>query len=419
MTKDVPKLSEIATMQLRKAAEIMEIEEDYIKIFSEPIRIMITTFPITMDNGRVQTFTGYRVHHNEVRGPTKGGIRFAPDVDLDEVKGLAALMTWKCAVVNLPYGGAKGGVTCNPLELSENEIRKITRRFTYSMVNFIGPEIDIPAPDMNTNETTMAYIMDTYSMIKGYSIPGVVTGKPVAIGGSLGRKEATGRGVFFISRETMKYKNIPLERATVAVQGFGNVGSNFAAIIAENGAKVIAVSDMWGAIHDPNGLDIPKLCEYIKQNRKVEGFPGTKSISNNELLELKVDVLSPCASGGQISKKNAENIKAKIIVEGANGPITPEADEILFKNGILVVPDILANAGGVTVSYFEWVQGIAQYFWSEKEVNQKLETIIVKAFYDVLTKYEEYGKKYEMRMSAYILALSRVVEATKLRGIFP
>ena len=419
MTKDVPKLSETAIIQLRKAAEIMEIEEDYIKIFSEPIRVMITTFPVTMDNGHIKTFTAYRVHHNEVRGPTKGGIRFAPDVDLDEVKGLAALMTWKCAVVNLPFGGAKGGVTCNPLELSENEVRQITRRFTYSIVNFIGPEIDIPAPDMNTNANTMAYIMDTYSMIKGYSIPGVVTGKPVAIGGSLGRNEATGRGVFFITRETLKYKNIPLAGATVAVQGFGNVGSNYARIIAENGAKVVAVSDMWGAIYDANGLDIPELCEYIKKNQKVKGFPGTKSISNSELLELKVDVLSPCASGGQITKENAENIKAKIIIEGANGPITPEADKILFKKAIMVVPDILANAGGVTVSYFEWVQGIAQYFWSEEEVNQKLETIMVKSFNDVLAKYKEYGEKYEMRISAYILALSRVVEATKLRGIFP
>jgi len=356
MKKDVHKLSEITTIQLMKAAEIVGLEEDYIKIFSEPVRIMITTFPIKMDNGRIQTFTGYRVHHNEARGPTKGGIRFAPDVDLDEVKGLASLMTWKCAVVSLPFGGAKGGVTCNPLELSENEVQKITRRFTYSMVNFIGPEIDIPAPDMNTSSNTMAYIMDTFSMLKGYSIPGVVTGKPVAIGGSLGRNEATGRGVFFTTREALKLKNILLDEITVAVQGFGNVGSNYAKIIAENGAKVIAVSDIWGAIHNSNGLDIAKLCKFVKQNRKIEGFPGAKPISNKELLELNVDVLSPCASGSQITKENAGNIKARIIVEGANGPITPEADEILFKKGILVVPDILANADGVTVSYFEWVK---------------------------------------------------------------
>lgn len=414
----IPPLHQVAQEQLRKAAVIMGLDDDFTKVLAEPERIMITNFPVTMDDGRVKMFTGYRVHHNEARGPTKGGIRFAPEVDLDEVKGLAALMTWKCAVVDIPYGGAKGGVSCNPLELSQNELSRITRRFTYSIVNFIGPEVDIPAPDVNTNAQTMAWIMDTYSMLKGYSVPGIVTGKPIQLGGSLGRAEATGRGVFYTTREALKYLGIPLQGATVAVQGFGNVGASFAKIIAEEGAKVVAVSDMWGAIYNPDGLDMPALITYVREHRKVGGFPGSRELTNDELLRLNVDVLAPCALEGQITVDNADEVQAKVIAEGANGPVTPEADAIFYKKKIFVIPDILCNAGGVTVSYFEWVQGLDRMFWSEEEVNSKLEKILVRAFNQVLAKYEAL-EEHEMRMAAYVLAVERVVEATQLRGFFP
>ena len=409
----------VAIQQLRKAADIMHLEEDYFKFLKEPVRIMMTTFPVQMDNGKIEMFTGYRVHHNEARGPTKGGIRYAPQVDLEEVKALAFWMTLKCAIAGLPYGGAKGGVKCDPLKMSENELRRLTRRYTYSILNMIGPERDVPAPDMGTNPKTMAVIMDTFSMLKGYSVPGVVTGKPVELGGSLGRIEATGRGVFYCTREALKYKGIELKNCKVAVQGFGNVGSYFAKIIAEHGAKVVAVSDVYGAIYNPNGLDISELMNYVEANKKVQGFPETKTITNAELLALDVDVLAPCALEKQITKDNVEKVKAKIVAEGANGPIMPEADIVLHKKGIFVIPDILCNAGGVTVSYLEWVQDIQSFFWEIDQVKEKLERVITKALYEVLNNYKELEEKYEMRMAAFVLAVQRVVDATKLRGFFP
>ena len=408
-------LHEIAKLQLRKAGKILNLSEDYIRIFSEPIRTLITNFPVTMDDGRIEIFTGYRVHHNEARGPTKGGIRMASFVNLDEVKGLAALMTWKSAVVGIPYGGAKGGIACDPLKLSEAEMIRIVRRFTYSIANFIGTDMDIPAPDMNTNAKTMAVMMDTYSMLKGYSVPGIVTGKPVEIGGSLGRVEATGRGVFFCAREAFTVKNMSLENATVAVQGFGNVGSNFAKIMDEEGkAKIVAVSDMFGGIYNEDGLEISKLIDHVHNTGKVEGFPGSTPIDNKSLLELPVDLLSPCASENQITKDNAENIKAKIIVEGANGPITPVADGMEF-----IRKECLHKKGGVTASYFEWVQDIGKYFWDVDEVTNRLERIMVKAFHEVMAKSKEIGPEYELRMAAYCLGVQRVMDATTLRGIFP
>ncbi|HKZ43151.1 MAG TPA: Glu/Leu/Phe/Val dehydrogenase, partial [Candidatus Hodarchaeales archaeon] len=350
---------------------------------------------------------------------TKGGIRFAPEVNLDEVKALAFWMTLKNAVVGLPFGGAKGGVCCDPNKLSEDELRRITRRYTYSMLNMIGPEKDIPAPDMGTNAKTMAVMMDTYSMLKGYSVPGIVTGKPVELGGSLGRVEATGRGVFFCVREALKHKKLSPQGVVIAVQGFGNVGSNFAKIVAENGAKVVAVSDVYGAIYNPSGLDIPALLKHVETTKRISGFLGAKEITNSALLELDVDILAPCALEKQITSENASKIRAKIIAEGANGPTTPEADEILFKKGVMVIPDILCNAGGVTVSYFEWVQGLQSFFWSEDEVNSRLERVIVKAFHETMEKNEFLKGQYDLRIAAFVLAVERIVQATKMRGIFP
>jgi glutamate dehydrogenase (NAD(P)+) len=410
---------ENAVEQLEKAAKIMELEENYLKILSKPERVLSVNFPVTMDDGSIEVFCGYRAHHNEARGPTKGGIRYSPYVNLDEVMALAMWMTWKAAVVNIPYGGAKGGVCCNPKEMSDDEIRRLTRRYTYSILDFIGPEKDIPAPDVNTNPETMAIIMDTYSMIKGYSIPEIVTGKPIEIGGSQGRLEATGRGVFYITREVLEYKKMPLKGCTVALQGFGNVGSHFADIIHEHGAKIVGVTDHAGGVYNKDGLDIPALMKYAEKTKGVGGFPGGKPLTNEELFKLEVDVLAPCAVENQITEENADGIKAKIIVEGANGPTTPKADNILKKKDILVVPDILCNAGGVTVSYLEWVQGIERFFWEKEEVNNKLEKVMVKAFNEVLNKYLEFDKKYEMRMAAYILAIERVRDAIRIRGIFP
>ncbi|MCF2139489.1 MAG: Glu/Leu/Phe/Val dehydrogenase [Candidatus Lokiarchaeota archaeon] len=410
---------EVAVSQLKKAAKIMNLEKDYFEILKKPARVLTVNFPVNMDDGSIKVFTGYRVHHNDARGPSKGGIRYSPYVSLEEVMALSMWMTWKTAVVGLPFGGAKGGVCCDPSKMSEKELCRLTRRFTYAILNMIGPERDIPAPDVNTNPDTMAKIMDTYSMIKGYSIPEVVTGKPIQLGGSRGRLEATGRGVYFSVLEALKYKKMSLKNCTVAIQGFGNVGSNFARIMYENGAKIVAISDMWGGIRNDSGIDIPKLIEYVKNNKKVVDFPNSSPISNKDILELNVDILAPCAIENQITEDNAHNISAKIIAEGANGPTTPEADKILFSEGVFLIPDILCNAGGVTVSYLEWVQGLERFSWSETEVNRKLERVMVQAFNEVLSKYHSLNKICDMRTAAHILAIQKVVEATKLRGIFP
>lgn len=414
---------EMAVKQLHKVAKLIDLDSNIVRILEKPVRVVETNFPVKMDNGSIRMFTGFRVHHTETF-PAKGGIRYSPDVTREEVMALAMWMSWKCAIVGLPYSGGKGGIICNPRELSVAEIERITRRYTHQMINVFDPKGDIPAPDVNTSAREMAWIYDTYSMMKGHSTLGVVTGKPIELGGSLGRASATGRGLYFVTREALKVKGIPIDKATVAVQGFGNVGSWFARIIAKDGAKIIAVSDWKGGIYNPDGLDVEELYNYVYNNpenkdRSVVGFPGaTKEITNAELLELDVDVLAPCAIEGQITKDNADKIKAKIIAEGANGPTTPEADEILSKKGIMVLPDILANAGGVTVSYFEWVQGNDALFWSEEEVNSRLEQIMVKAFNEVL---EEAKKRNwnDLRMAAYAIAVQRVAKQYELRGVFP
>ncbi|MCK5547751.1 MAG: Glu/Leu/Phe/Val dehydrogenase, partial [Thermoplasmata archaeon] len=360
---------EIAKKQVDEAGKRLKLDIGMLDILKHPHRELTVSFPVKMDDGSVQTFTGHRVQYNDALGPCKGGLRYHPDVNLDEVRALAAWMTWKCAVVGIPYGGAKGGITCSPKEMSDGELERMTRRFASEISGFIGPRRDIPAPDVYTNPQTMAWIMDTYSMNVGYSVPSVVTGKPVLIGGSEGRNEATSRGVMYTTREAARVKGIDLKNATIAVQGYGNVGFNAARLFVEEcGSKIIAVSDSKGGIVDENGLDPHKVFEHKKNTGSVVGYPGSKDISNEQLLELECDVLVPSALENVITSKNAANIKAKIVSEGANGPTTPEADEILYKNGKMVLPDILANAGGVVVSYFEWVQDLQNYFWSETEI---------------------------------------------------
>jgi len=382
-----------------------------------PARELTVNFPVQLNGKDIEIFTGYRVQHNSARGPCKGGIRYHPDVTLDEVRALAMWMTWKCAVVNIPYGGAKGGVICNPKEMSQAELEGLTRRFTSEIGIIIGPEKDIPAPDVYTNPQIMAWMMDTYSMNKGYVVPGVVTGKPISIGGSEGRNEATARGCVFTIREALKHLKMDPKKASVAVQGYGNAGSIAARLIHELGCTVIAVSDSKGGAYNADGIDPIKILEHKRKTGTVKGFGNTESISNRELLELPCDILIPAALEGQITKKNADNIKTKIIGEAANGPTSPEADKILYENGIMMIPDILANAGGVTVSYFEWAQDLQSLFWTEQQVNEKLEGVMVRSFYDVLgiAKKENVG----MRMAAYILGVKRVIEAIMLRGIFP
>ena len=370
-----------------------------------------------MDNNSVEIFTGYRVQHNITRGPAKGGIRYSPEVTLDEIKALAMLMTWKCAIVNIPFGGAKGGVVCNPGKMSEEELERLTRRYTSEIISIIGPEKDIPAPDIATNSQTMAWIMDTYSIDKGYSVPGVVTGKPIAIGGSEGRTEATGRGVVYTLLNTLKHLDLDLEGKKVVIQGYGKVGSVVANLLFKEGCKIIGIGEIDGAVYNPDGLNINKLNKHREKSGSVVGFKEADIISNKKLLELKCDILIPAALENQITDDNASRIKAKIIVEAANGPVTPAADKILKEKKIFIVPDILANAGGVTVSYFEWVQGLQSYFWTEREVNLKLRDIITKAFYKVLEI--SLKKKVPMRMAAHILAVNRVAEATRIRGLYP
>jgi len=406
-----------AIKQLENVAEIIKLSESELEYLKYPCRELTVSIPVKMDNGKLKVFIGYRVQHNDIRGPYKGGIRYHPEVTIDEVRALAMWMTWKCAVVNIPYGGAKGGVVCEPEKLSLAELERITRRFTNEISIIIGPSKDVPAPDVNTNETIMGWIMDTYSMNHGFAIPGVVTGKPISLGGSLGRREATGRGVMFTTLNILKKLNQDISNTKIVIQGFGNVGSVAAKLLYEKGAKIIAVSDVKGGIYNPNGLNIDKVLSYIKENKFVKNFSEADNITNKELLELKCDVLIPAALENQITEQNADKIKAKIIVEGANGPTTPPADKILEDNNIIVIPDILANAGGVTVSYFEWVQGNQEYYWTEDEVNSKLEQIMNSSFNYIQLIKDKYKVSY--RLAAYIVAVSRVAEAMKCRGIYP
>lgn len=408
---------ENAYNQLDKAARVLKLDRGITEVLKHPRRTITISIPVRMDNGKIEVFTGYRVQHNYMRGPYKGGIRYHPQVSLDEVKALAMWMTWKCAVVEIPYGGAKGGVICNPKTMSQGELERLTRRYTTGIFEEIGPYKDVPAPDVYTDAQTMAWIMDTYSSIKGYAVPGVVTGKPISVGGSYGREQATGRGVAICTREAAKVKKMTLKKARVAIQGFGNVGSNAAKILREMGASIVAISDTKGGIFNRNGLDLTKVEAYKKKNGSVVGMTGCKELSNEELLECECDILIPAALENQITEKNAGNVQAKIIVEGANGPVTTEADEILRKRGVFHVPDILANAGGVTVSYFEWVQNLQREQWSEEEVNAKLETRMVKAFADVT----DTSKKYhlDMKTAAYVLGVSRVADAFEKLGLFP
>jgi len=380
-------------------------------------RELTVHFPVKMDNGQVKIFTGYRVQHNDTRGPAKGGIRYHPDVTLDEVRALAALMTLKSAVVNIPFGGAKGAVVCNPKVMSQNELERLTRRYASELLLLIGPETDIPAPDVGTNPQVMAWIMDTYSMNKGYPVLGVVTGKPIEIGGSRGRFEATGRGCTIIARLATKHLGMSLEGATVAVQGFGNVGSVSAKLLGKEGCRIIAVSDSGGGIHNPKGLDVESVLRHKEETRSVVGFKNSEAITEAELLGLQCDLLIPAALEDTINAANAASIKAKVIVEGANGPTTPEADAILGDHGKIVYPDILANAGGVVVSYFEWVQDLQSLFWSEAEVNRQLEKVIKSAFHEVLEMSQR--QKMDMRNAAYMLAIKRIADAMEARGIFP
>lgn len=409
---------EIAVKQFDNAVRYLpDIKAGIVDMLRLPKRELTVNFPVHMDDGSVRIFTGYRVHHSIARGPTKGGIRYHPDVTLDEVRALAMWMTWKCAVVELPFGGAKGGVVCNPKEMSMNELENLTRRYATEITVLMSPEGDIPAPDVNTNPQIMAWIMDTYSMHKGYSVPAVITGKPISIGGSLGRNEATGRGVMFTTREALKHLGMDPEETKVAVQGYGNVGSIGAYLLHDLGCKIIAASDTRGAIYNPKGFDPRDLLRHKRESGSVVGYPNTDTITDAEILELECDVLLPAALENTITEANADKIKARIISEGANGPTTPEADAILDNKGIFVIPDILCNAGGVTVSYFEWVQGLQFFFWSEEEINRRLEKVMVRSFSDVLGMSQE--KSVDMRVAAYILAISRVAEATMTRGIYP
>jgi glutamate dehydrogenase (NAD(P)+) len=398
------------------AAERLGLDNGLAKVLRTPSKEVTVHIPVQLDDGRLEVFTGYRVQHSIARGPGKGGIRFAPDVTLDEVRALAAWMTWKCAVVNIPFGGAKGGVICDPRLLSEGELERITRRYTAEILPFIGPERDVPAPDMNTNEQTMAWIMDTYSMHVGHTATAVVTGKPLDLGGSRGRPEATGRGCMIVAQEALKVLGIPLEGARVVVQGFGNVGGMGAKLMSRAGLKIVAVIEVDGALYNENGLDIPALARHRKETGSIAGFPGAGAIDPAEAMFLPCDVLVPAARENVVTSANAARIRARILCEGANGPTTPVADDILQQNGVFVIPDILANAGGVTVSYFEWVQDRQGFFWNEDLVNERLKEIMVENFGGVVAYAQKHG--VNNRIAAYMLALDRVAFAIKLRGIY-
>jgi glutamate dehydrogenase (NAD(P)+) len=408
---------EIAKSQLSKVAQAFAIDPNLVNVLQECKKAVVVSVPVAMDNGTTHVFEGYRVTHNIARGPSKGGIRYHQDVTLDEVKALAMWMTWKCALSGIPFGGAKGGIVCTPKQMSENELQRMTRRFTSEIINEIGPERDIPAPDVGTDGRVMAWIFDTYSMNKGHSVLGVVTGKPLTIGGSLGRQEATARGALYCVREAVRKRQLSLRGIHVAVQGFGNVGSYLAQFLTEDGATVIAVSDSASGLYNPNGIDVRAAIAHKRETGTLAGFRGADAITNDELLLLDCDVLAPCALEQVITEDNAAQVRASIVVEGANGPITPAADEILEDKGVLVLPDILANAGGVVVSYFEWVQGLQEYFWKEAEVNAKLNDIITRAFNETWATMDRRG--VSMRLAAYGLAVQRVAEATVTRGIYP
>ena len=399
-----------------RAAKLLDLEPGIYKVLRSAEKEITVSIPVMMDNGEVEVFTGIRVLHNTSRGPAKGGIRFDMNVTLDEVKALAAWMTWKCAVVNIPFGGAKGGVICDPLKMSVGELERVTRRYTSGIIQTLGPDSDVPAPDVNTNERVMAWLMDTYSMHVGHTVNAVTTGKPVEMGGSLGRREATGRGVMITTLQALEHLKMEAKGATVAVQGFGNVGSIGAQLLQQAGCKVVAVSDRTGGWHNPKGLDVDDAIAHVKKHKTLEGYGKGEAVTNAQLLELAVDVLVPAALENVITTKNAKNIKAKVICEGANGPTTAVADEILDEKGIFVIPDILANAGGVTVSYFEWVQNRGGYYWTEQVVNDRLRDIMVNSFREVLKLSMQH--KVNMRTAAYMVAISRVATVHRLRGIY-
>jgi glutamate dehydrogenase (NAD(P)+) len=412
---------DMALKQLDDVAEKINLDPNLHAVLRQPERELTVAVPVEMDDGHIEVFTGHRVQYSSVRGPCKGGVRYHQDVTLDEVKALAAWMTWKCAVVNIPYGGAKGGVRCDPLKMSKEEVRRLTRRYTVMIMPIIGGRRDIPAPDVNTSAETMGWMMDTVSMFEGRAVLEIVTGKPIELGGSLGRREATGRGVMITTLELLKKMECDLSETTLAVQGYGNVGSVAATLLYEKGCKIVAVSDVTGGFYNPKGLGIPKINEYVKTSKHnlLEGYKedGAESVSNEELLLLDVGVLIPAALENQITDKNASKIKAKFIAEGANGPTTPEADRILESNGVIVIPDVLANAGGVVCSYFEWVQDIQAFFWDVDQINENLDKIMVKSFDEVWAVSKE--RKVDMRTAAYMNAVTRVANALKQRGIFP
>jgi glutamate dehydrogenase (NAD(P)+) len=407
---------ENARLQFEEAAERLKLDPAFLQIIKEPRRATIVKLPVQMDDGSFRVFTGYRVQHSIIRGPAKGGIRYHPDVTLEEVMALAAWMTWKCAVVGIPFGGGKGGIVCDPPKMSRAELERLTRRYVADLIDVIGPDSDVPAPDVNTNEQTMAWIMDTYSMHARHTVTAVVTGKPLQLGGSAGRREATGRGVLFVIREAARRIGLDLKGARVVVQGFGNVGSVAADLLAKDGAVVTGVSDVHGGITNESGFDVPALIRHVAEKKTVVGFPGSTPVDGKKLLELPCDILIPAALENQITHVNAGRIQARIIAEGANGPTTTQADKILNKAGVLVIPDILANSGGVTVSYFEWVQDRQGFFWRESEVNDRLEHIMVNAFQDVARMADEHQVSF--RVAAFMLAIKRVVDVIQLRGVY-
>jgi glutamate dehydrogenase (NAD(P)+) len=414
---EAPNIWAVAQEQFDHAADKLDLDEGMRRVLRVPQRELTVNFPVTMDDGNIRVFTGHRVQHNVSRGPAKGGIRYHQDVSLDEVRALAMWMSWKCAVVNIPYGGGKGGVVVDPKKLSMREVEGLTRRFTTELSPLLGPDRDIPAPDVNTNAQTMAWIMDTYSMHHGYTVSGVVTGKPIAIGGSLGRNEATARGAVFTLLQWAKAVNRPLAGQTVSIQGFGNAGSIAATLLAAEGCTIVAVSDSTGGIHNAAGLDPARVIAWKQEHGTVVGFPGADEVTNREILEVPCDILVPAALENQITKGNADRVQAKVVAEAANGPTTPEADAILYDRGVFLIPDILCNAGGVTVSYFEWVQDMQSFFWTEARINESLKEIMDRAFEAVHAMSERH--EVDMRTAAYMVAVARVAEATTLRGLYP
>lgn len=415
--KEILNPFQIALSQFDRAADHLNLDAGMREVLRTPVMEVQVAVPIHLDDGTLKVFKGFRVQHNIARGPAKGGVRFHPQVDLDEVRALASWMTWKCATVQIPFGGAKGGVICDPTKMSRRELENVTRRYTAAIADVIGPDRDIPAPDVNTNAQTMAWMMDTYSMFMGHKVMNIVTGKPIAIGGSLGREAATGRGVMLTTREACKRINLPMQDARVIVQGFGNVGYHGARLIEEQGSKIVAVADLRGVIYCPKGMPTAKALAWVRNQIDTKDIPGASEITLDEFWGLDCEIAVPAALENQITSKNADLIKARIVSEGANGPTTPAADNILYGKNIMVIPDILCNAGGVTVSYFEWVQDIQSHFWTEKRVNEELEAIMVRSFGDVYDRSQ--ADKFDLRNAAYVIAVGRVAEATMLRGIWP